>query len=73
MDIKAAKDRWERLSFFGENYALSEPVSEMAGKLENIFRCKKASWQVDLKSGPRKLIFRLVVMAMRFLQENTEN
>jgi hypothetical protein len=44
----------------------------MEGELENMFRCKKASWQVDLGSGRRKFVFCLVAMEILFLQENTE-
>jgi hypothetical protein len=44
----------------------------MEGELENMFRCKKATWQVDLRSERRKFVFLLVVMAFLFPQENTE-
>jgi hypothetical protein len=44
----------------------------MEGELENMFRCKKATWQVDLRSERRKFVFLLVVMEILFPQENTE-
>jgi len=37
-----------------------------------MFRCKKTSWQADLRSELRKFVFHLVAMEILFPQENTE-
>ena len=56
---------WEKLRRF-------RPLSETEGKLKNMFRCKKTSWQADLRSELRKFVFHLVAMEILFPQENTE-
>ncbi len=64
--VGAAIVFWEKLRRF-------RPLSEMAGNLENMFRCKKDSWQADLRSWRRKFVFRLVAMEILFAQEKYRN